>query len=53
MRNVLYIIAAVLLVFWIAGAFFSTVGNAIHLLLLLALASFVFGHFRRDRDLTT
>jgi hypothetical protein len=50
MRNILYVIAVVLLVSWIIGAFFSTVGNAIHLLLLLGLASLVFGYFRRDRD---
>lgn len=50
MRTLLFIIAAVLLVVWIVGAFFEAAGDIIHLALLLALASFVFGWFRRDRD---
>ena len=48
MRNVLYVIAIILLAGWVFGAFFSTVGSAIHLLLVLAIASAIFGAIRRD-----
>jgi len=48
MRNVLYIIAVILLAGWVFGAFFSTVGSAIHLLLVLAIAAVVFGAIRRN-----
>ena len=48
MRNVLYIIAVILLAGWIFGAFFSTVGSVIHLLLVLAIAAAIFGAIRRN-----
>ena len=48
MRNILYIIAIILLAGWVFGAFFSTVGSVIHLLLVLAIASFIFGAVRRN-----
>lgn len=48
MRNVLYIIAVIMLAGWIFGAFFSTVGSAIHLLLVLAIAAAIFGTIRRN-----
>ena len=47
----LWIIAGVLLVLWLAGFFLNVVGNAIHLLLVLAVAvviwNFVKGAARR------
>lgn len=48
MRNILYIIAVIFLAIWVFGAFFSTMGSAIHLLLVLAIASAVFGALRRN-----
>ncbi len=48
MRSILYIIAAILLAFWVFGAFFSTAGSIIHLLLVLAIASAIFGSIRRN-----
>jgi len=48
MRNILYIIAVILLAGWVFGAFFSTVGSLIHLLLVLAIASAIYGAIRRD-----
>ncbi len=48
MRNVLYIIAVILLAGWVFGAFFSTIGSAIHLLLVLAIAAAIFGAIRRN-----
>lgn len=48
MKNILYIIAVVLLAFWVFGAFFSTIGSLIHLVLVLAIASAVFGFLRRN-----
>lgn len=38
MRNLIYIVAIILIVFWIFGAFVSPfAGNYIHLLLLVAI----------------
>lgn len=37
MNNILYIIAVILLVGWILGAFVFTVGKLIHILLVLAI----------------
>ena len=48
MRNILYIIAVILVAGWVFGAFFSTAGSIIHLLLVLAIASVVFGSLRRN-----
>lgn len=48
MRNILYIIAVILLAGWIFGAFFSAAGSIIHLLLALAIASAIFGAVRRN-----
>ncbi len=48
MRNVLYIIAVIFLAIWVFGAFFSTAGSVIHLLLVLAIASAIFGAVRRN-----
>ena len=48
MRSILYVIAVILLAGWVFGAFFSTVGSLIHLLLVLAIASAIFGAIRRE-----
>ena len=53
MRSILYIVAVVLLVVWIVGAFFETVGDVIHLALLLAIGAAVLGYFRRDKNAAT
>lgn len=46
MRSILYIIAVILLIGWIFGAFISTAGSIIHLLLVLAIASAILGALR-------
>ena len=47
MRNIFYIIGVLLLIGWVFGAFVSTAGSIIHLLLVLAIASLLFGALRR------
>jgi len=47
MRNIFYVIAAILLIGWLIGAFFSTVGSIIHFVLVLAVISAVVGAMRR------
>jgi hypothetical protein len=37
MKNLLYVIAVILLIFWVIGAFVYTVGKIIHILLVLAI----------------
>jgi hypothetical protein len=37
MNNLLYIIAVILLIGWVLGAFVFTVGKIIHILLVLAI----------------
>ena len=49
MRSIFYIIAVVLLVGWLLGAFVYTAGSIIHFLLVLAIVSVVLGAMRRDR----
>lgn len=49
MRNILYIVAVILLIGWVLGAFVYTAGSIIHLLLVLAIAAVVLGVIRRDR----
>jgi len=49
LRSLLYIIAVVLVLGWLLGFFyFKTAGNLIHILLVLALVSFVLGLFRKE-----
>lgn len=47
MKNAFYVIAAILLIGWLIGAFFSTVGSVIHFLLVLAVVSVVLGAIRK------
>ncbi|NCD68007.1 lmo0937 family membrane protein [Mucilaginibacter agri] len=48
MRSILYIIAVILIIGWLLGAFVYSVGGLIHILLVLAIISLVFGFLRRD-----
>lgn len=48
MRSILYIIAVILLLGWVLGAFVYTAGSFIHLLLVLAIASIILGAIRRE-----
>ena len=41
MGNILYIIAVILIIFWAIGFFAYSLGAVIHLLLVLALISFL------------
>ena len=47
MRSLLYIIAVVLVIGWLIGAFAYSAGGLIHLLLVLAIISLVIGFIRR------
>ncbi|MCO6146572.1 lmo0937 family membrane protein [Flavobacterium sp. NRK1] len=50
MRNLLYIIAVILIIFWALGSFAYHVGSAfIHLLLLVAVVMIVLNLLRRNR----
>ena len=54
MRNLLYILAILLVIGWIIGAFIYVIGGIIHILLLAAIALILFTYFkwrfRRSRD---
>lgn len=47
MRSILYIIAVILLIGWLLGAFVWNAGNIIYVLLVLAIISFLLGVIRR------
>jgi len=47
MRSLLYIIAVILLIGWILGAFVYSAGALIHVLLVLAIISLLLGLIRR------
>ncbi len=47
MRSLLYIIAIILLIGWIFGAFVYSAGSLIHILLVLAIISLLLGFIRR------
>ncbi len=49
MNNLLYIIAVVLLIGWVLGAFVFTVGKIIHILLVLAIIAVLIRIIRGDR----
>lgn len=51
MKNLLYIIAVILIIFWALGSFAYHVGSAlIHLLLLVAIVMIVLNLFRGRRS---
>ena len=47
MRSILYIIAVILVIGWLIGAFAYSAGGLIHILLVLAVVSFLIGLLRR------
>jgi uncharacterized membrane protein YkgB len=47
MRSILYIIAVILIVGWLIGTFAYSAGSLIHILLVLAVVSFLIGLIRR------
>ena len=47
MRNILYIVAVVLIIGWLLGAFYWKVGGVIHILIILAVISLLLGIIRR------
>jgi hypothetical protein len=51
MGNILYIIAVIMIIFWAIGFFAYSLGAIIHLLLLLALISFLVSVFSGNKRL--
>ena len=47
MRSLLYIIAVILIIGWVLGAFVYSAGFIIHILLVLAIVSLLLGFIRR------
>jgi hypothetical protein len=47
MRSLLYIIAVILIIGWVLGAFVYGAGQLIHILLVLAIISLLIGFIRR------
>jgi len=47
MRSLLYIVAVVLIIGWLVGAFAYNAGGLIHILLVLAVISLLVGFIRR------
>ncbi|WP_428668388.1 lmo0937 family membrane protein [Runella sp.] len=47
MRSLLYIIAVILIIGWLIGAFAYSAGGLIHILLVLAIISLLIGFIRR------
>lgn len=47
MRNILYIVAVVLIIGWLLGVFAYSAGGLIHILLVLAIVSVLLSLIRR------
>lgn len=47
MRNLLYVVAVILIIGWLLGAFAYSAGGLIHILLVLAIISLILGFIRR------
>ncbi len=47
MRSILYVIAVILLLGWVFGAFVYEAGSIIHILLVLAIIALLLGFIRR------
>ncbi len=47
MRSILYLIAVILIVGWLLGAFVWNAGGLIHILLVIAIISLLLGFIRR------
>jgi hypothetical protein len=50
MNRLLYVIAAVLLISWVIGAFVFTIGKIIHILLVLGVIILVIGRIRSKKQ---
>lgn len=48
MRNILYIIAVILIIGWLLGVFAYSIGGVIHILLVLAVVSILLSLVRRE-----
>ena len=46
MNSLLYIIAVILIIGWVLGAFVYSVGGLIHILLVIAIIAIIFGFIR-------
>lgn len=52
MRNILYVLAVILIIIWAVGSFAYHVGSAlIHLLLVVALVAILVNVFKRRRPM--
>lgn len=49
MNNILYVIAVILLIGWVLGAFVFTLGKLVHILLILAIIAILIRVIRGDR----
>lgn len=49
MRSILYIIAVILVIGWLIGAFAYSASGLIHILLVLAVVSFLVGLIRKGK----
>lgn len=47
LKNVLFLIAAVLIAVWMVGLIFDIIGGIIHILLVVAVAFLIFGFLKR------
>ncbi len=47
MRSILYILAVILIIGWLLGAFVYSVGGLIHILLVIAVVAIILGVIRR------
>ncbi|HVG12899.1 MAG TPA: lmo0937 family membrane protein [Flavisolibacter sp.] len=47
MRSLLYLISVLLIVGWLLGVFYWNVGGMIHILIILAVISLLFGLIRK------
>ncbi len=53
MRSLLYIIAVIMIIGWAISVFAYSVSGLIHILLVLAVLSLIFGMFRGPSSTTT
>jgi hypothetical protein len=48
MRSLLYVVAVILIIGWLLGAFVYSAGSLIHILLVFAIISLLLGFIRRE-----
>jgi hypothetical protein len=48
MRNLLYVLAVILIIGWLLGVFYWNATGMIHILIILAVISLLFGIIRRS-----